>query len=78
MLKLNLMSVDLLLYRFVILIKYLYITSVLPIYVTGSGKTGLICATNEIHFLSVLERSTQALPRNTKYFTIGGQVCFYR
>ena len=45
---------------------------------TRSGKTGLIHASTEIHFLSVRESCTHALPRNTKYLTIDGQVCFYR
>ena len=43
---------------------------------TGSRKTSLICTTTEIHFLSVRERCTHALPRNTKYLTIDGRVCF--
>ena len=49
--------------------------------VTRSGKTGLICTTAEIHFLSVAtvticESYTHTLSRNTKYLTINGQVCF--
>ena len=36
-------------------------------FVTGSGKTGLILTSTEIQFLSVSERYTHALPRNTKY-----------
>ena len=48
------------------------------IYVTGSGKTGLIATITDIHFLPVRESCTHALPRNTKYLIIDGQVCFYR
>ena len=48
------------------------------IYVTGSGKTGLIAIITDIHFLPVRESCTHALPRNTKYLIIDGQVCFYR
>ena len=48
------------------------------IFVTGSGKTGLIHTSTEIQFLSTSERYTHALPRNTKYLAIDGQVCFYR
>ena len=47
-------------------------------YVTGSGKTGLIATMTDIHFLLVRESCTHALPRNTKYLIIDGQVCFYR
>ena len=47
------------------------------IYVTRSGKSGLICTSTEIHFLSVHESNTHALPRNTKYLTINGQICFH-
>ena len=47
-------------------------------YVTESGKTGLIHTSTEIQFLSISERHTHALPRNTKYLAIDGQVCFYR
>ena len=47
-------------------------------YVTGSGKTGLIVTITDIHFLPVRESCTHALPRNTKYLIIVGQVCFYR
>ena len=47
-------------------------------YVTASGKTGLIHTSTEIQFLSISERYTHALPRNTKYLAIDGQVCFYR
>ena len=47
-------------------------------YVTGSGKTSLIHTSTEIQFLSISERYTHALPRNTKYLAIDGQVCFYR
>ena len=43
-----------------------------------SGKTGLIHTSTEIQFLSISERYTHALPRNTKYLAIDGQVCFYR
>ena len=48
------------------------------VYVTGSGKTGLIVTITDIHFLPVRESCTHALPRNTKYLIIDGQVCFYR
>ena len=48
------------------------------LYVTESGKTGLIHTSTEIQFLSISERYTHALPRNTKYLPIDGQVCFYR
>ena len=48
------------------------------IYVTGSGKTGLIATITDIHFLPVRESCTHALPRNTQYLIIDGQVCFYR
>ena len=48
------------------------------VYVTGSGKTGLIVTITDIHFLPVRESCTHALPRNTKYLIIVGQVCFYR
>ena len=48
------------------------------IYVTGSGKTGLIATITDIHFLPVRESCTHALPRNTKYLIIDGQVSFYR
>ena len=41
-------------------------------------KTGLIRTLTEIHFLSVRESYTLALPRNAKYLTIDGQVCFHR
>ena len=47
-------------------------------YVTGSGKIGLIATITDIHFLPVRESCTHALPRNTKYLIIDGQVCFYR
>ena len=56
---------------------YLYIRPI-SAYVTGSGKTGLIRTSTEIQFLSISERYTHALPRNTKYLAIDGQVCFYR
>ena len=36
---------------------------------TTSGKTSLIRTSTEIHFLSVRESCTHALPRNTKYLT---------
>ena len=48
------------------------------IYVTRSGKTGLIRTSTDIHFLPVRESCTNALHRNTKYLIIDGQVCFYR
>ena len=41
-------------------------------YVTESGKTGLIHTSTEIQFLSISERYTHALPRNTKYLAIDG------
>ena len=47
-------------------------------YVIGSGKTGLIHTSTEIQFLSISERYTHALPRNTKHLAIDGQVCLYR
>ena len=50
----------------------------IAIYVTGSGKTGLIATITDIHFLPIRESCTHALPRNTKYLIIDGQVCFYR
>ena len=40
------------------------------IYVTESGKTGLIHTSTEIQFLSISERYTHALPRKTKYLAI--------
>ena len=42
---------------------------------TESGK---IHTSTEIQFLSISERYTHALSRNTKYLAIDGQVCFYR
>ena len=48
------------------------------LYVTRSRKTSIIHTSTEIHFLSVHESCTHALPRNTKYLTIDGQVYFYR
>ena len=54
------------------------ISQACSIYVTESGKTGLIHTSTEIQFLSISERYTHALPRNTKYLAIDGQVCFYR
>ena len=47
-------------------------------YVTGSGKAGLIRTSTEIHFMSVRESNTHALPRKTKHSTIDDQVCFHR
>ena len=47
-------------------------------YVTRPGKTGHICTSTGFHFLSVHESHTHALPRNTKYLTIDGQVCSHR
>ena len=47
-------------------------------YVTGPGKTGHICTSTGFHFLSVCESCTHGLPRNIKYLTIDGQVCFHR
>ena len=38
----------------------------LVIYVTGSGKTGLIATITDIHFLPVRESCTHALPRKQK------------
>ena len=61
---------------FFIIKKCLY--SYIKTYVTGSGKTGLIVTITDIHFLPVRESCTHALPRNTKYLIIVGQVCFYR
>ena len=46
--------------------------------VTMSGKTGLIATITDTRFLSVHESCTHALPRNTKYLIMDGQVCFYR
>ena len=46
--------------------------------VTESEKTGLIHTSTEIQFLSISERYTHALPRNTKYLAIDDQVCSYR
>ena len=51
---------------------------IITLYVNGSGKTGFIHTSTEIQFLSISERYTHALPRNTKYLAIDGQVCFYR
>ena len=42
------------------------------IYVTGSGKTGLIHTSTEIQFLSISEKYPHALSRNTKYLAIDG------
>ena len=42
------------------------------------GKARLIHTSTEIQFLSIGERCTHALTRNTKYLAIDGQVCFYR
>ena len=42
------------------------------IFVTESGKTGLIHTSTEIQFLSISERYTHALPRNTKHLAIDG------
>ena len=50
------------------------ITITIAIYVTRSGKTGLIHTSTENQFLSIGERYTRALPRNTKYLAIDGQV----
>ena len=44
---------------------------------TRSGKTGFIATITDIHFLSVRESCTHALPRNTKYLIIDDQVYFY-
>ena len=57
--------------------QYLYLW-LSAIFVIESGKTGLIHTSTEIQFLSISERYTHALPRNTKYLAIDGQVCFYR
>ena len=49
-------------------------------YVTGPAKTGHYLhmhATTEIHFCLYMSY-THALPRNIKYSTIDGQVCFLR
>ena len=54
------------------------------LYVTGPGKTGLMCTSTIFYFLSVRESYTHALPRNTKYLTTDGhagllsQTAFYR
>ena len=46
--------------------------------VTIFGKIDHLCASTEIHFLPVRESYNNALPRNTKYLTIDGQVYFHR
>ena len=61
-------------YRFILIHAFIEAAT----YVTGSGKTGLIVTITDIHFLPVRESCTHALPRNTKYLIIDGQVCFYR
>ena len=35
-------------------------------------------ASTEIYFLPVRESYTNALPRNTKYLTMDGKVCFHK
>ena len=56
----------------------LHLLQHLWLYVTRSGKTGLIATITDTHFLPVRESCTHALPRNTKYLIIDDQVCFYR
>ena len=46
-------------------------------YVTGFTKTVLIGTRNEIHFIADYLTYTLALPKNTKYIPIDGQVCFH-
>ena len=41
-------------------------------------KTDHLRTRTEIHVLPVHDRHTRALSRNTKYWTIDSQVCFYR
>ena len=41
-------------------------------------KTDHLHTRTEIHVLPVHDRHTRALSRNTKYWTIDSQVCFYR
>ena len=48
------------------------------IIVTVFWKTDHLCTRTEIHVLPVHDRHTRALYRNTKYWTIDSQVCFYR
>ena len=58
-------------YAAVVYLYYIKIYNVC-VYVTGSGKTGLIHTSTEIQFLSISERYTHALPRDTKYLAIDG------
>ena len=49
------------------------------IYVTGSGKIGIIATATDIHFLPVHESYTHALPRNTNRWPgLLLQTAFYR
>ena len=48
------------------------------VYVTRSGKIGLIATITEMNFLPVRESCTHALHRNIKYLFIDGQICFHR
>ena len=48
------------------------------LYVTVFWKTDHLRTRTEIHVLSAHDRHTRALSRNTKYWTIDSQVCFYR
>ena len=47
-------------------------------YVTRFREAGLIATITDIHFLSVCQNCTHALPRNAKYLIIDGQKCYYR
>ena len=47
-------------------------------YVTVFWKTDHVVTNTEIHFLPVDESHTHALPRDTKYLGLDGQVCFCR
>ena len=47
-------------------------------YVTVFWKTDHLRTRTEIHVLPVHDRHICALSRNTKYWTIDSQVCFYR
>ena len=48
------------------------------VYVTRSGKTGLIATIAEMNVLPLRESCTHALPRNIKYLIIDGQICFHK
>ena len=56
--------------------KFALLLEIGKLYVSGSGKTGLIATITDNHFLPVRESCTHALPRNTKYLIIDGQVYF--